>query len=95
MSRSLGKKNFSKQGLAAVCIYEMLFARELQKNASEGIRGVDSLIPIAEEAKRQAMTSELLLLSRAELEEKATQVKGKNSSWGSYSAFASDVFNEE
>ena len=92
MSQSLGKRNFSKQGLAAMCIYEDLLHEALQKRAAEGKSGVESLTPIVNEAKRLSATSELLALSRAELEAKATAVKGRYSSWGSYATFSSQQF---
>ena len=92
MSQSLGKRNFSKSGLTAMCIYEQLLHEALQKNALLGKRGVESLSTIVNEAKRLAATSELLQLPRTELEAMAAAAKGRYSSWGSYATFSSRQF---
>ena len=94
MSQSLGVRNFSKKGLAAMCIYEDLYAAAIRERQAQGLSGVESLQPIVTEAKRLAAASELLALSRSELEAKANAVKGCNSSWGSYSTFSSSQFAE-
>jgi hypothetical protein len=94
MSQSLGKRNFSKKGLAAMCIFEDLYLAEIQARQAKGLSGVESLVPIIAHAKRLAATSELLALSRCELEAKANAVKGSYSSWGSYSTFASSQYIE-
>ncbi len=93
MSQSLGVRNFSKKGLAAMCIYEELYAAAIRMRQAQGLSGVESLVPIVREAKRLAETSELLALSRIQLEAKATTVKS-DSSWGSYSTFSSSHFAE-
>jgi hypothetical protein len=92
MSQSLGKRNFSKLGLTAMCIYEQLLHAALQARALQGKSGVESLSPIVNEAKSLAESSELLQLPRVELEARATAVKGRYSSWGSYATFSSQQF---
>ena len=92
MSQSLGKRNFSKKGLAAMCVYDALYCAELAKRQANGLEGVESLTPIVEKAKSIAIASEMLLLNRSELEALAEQVKGKYSSWGSYATFSSSQF---
>ena len=94
MCQSLGVRNFSKKGLAAMCIYKDLHAAAIQERQAKGLSGVESLAPIVAEAKRLAAASELLALNRSELEAKANAVKGCNSSWGSYSTFSSSAFAE-
>jgi hypothetical protein len=92
MCQSLGKRNFSKKGLAAMCIFEDLYIAAIQERQALGLAGIKSLAPIIAEAKRLAETSELLQLSRAELESRAAAVKGCYSSWGSYSTFSNGLY---
>jgi hypothetical protein len=77
MCDSLGKKNFSKKGLAAICIYENL--SQLDEAGPD----------VTEKVKALVQDSELLKLSRTELETLAAESKGPNVNWGSYSRFAS------
>jgi hypothetical protein len=77
MCDSLGKKNFSKKGLAAICIYENL--------TQAGEAGPE----VTEKVKALVPDSELIKLSRTELETLAAEAKGPNVNWGSYSRFAS------
>jgi hypothetical protein len=88
MSQSLGKKNFSKKGLIAICLFNEMFSAATVKGP------IQSLVPIIEEAKERAATSELLLLKRPELEAKAKESIGTNSSWGTYSTFSSTFFKK-
>ena len=94
MCDSLGKRNFSKKGLAAMCIFEDLHLNAIQERQEKGLSGVESLVQIIAHAKRLAAASELLALSRSELEAKANAVKGCYSSWGSYSTFSSSQYIE-
>jgi hypothetical protein len=77
MCESLGKKNFSKKGLAAICIYETLYDNSENEPA------------VTEKVKALVQDSELIKLSRTELETLAAELKGPNVNWGSYSRFAS------
>jgi hypothetical protein len=77
MSRSLGKSNFDKIGLAAIVINKKL-RKEFKCN--KYLITELSAIVFAE-------TSELLDLPRPELEKLATSAKGENVSWGSYTGF--------
>lgn len=80
MSKSLGKKDFGKVGLLAI-----VFVEELDR--------VHGLKPShARLALEKAMSSDLLKLSRKEIEEMA--VKAKVYSWGYYVRFTNDYIKE-
>jgi hypothetical protein len=82
MSKSLGKKDFSKVGLLAI-----VFVNEL--NRKHGILPSNS-----RKSLEKAMTSDLLKLSRKEIETMATIAKGQHSNWGSFACFSSTSVNE-
>ena len=82
MSQSLGKKDFSKVGLLAI-----VFVNEL--NREHGILPSNSRA-----ALEKAMTSNLLKLSRKDVETIATISKGQHSSWGSFACFSSESIKE-
>ena len=81
MSQSLGKKDFSKLGLLAIVFLEKL-NRENGHRPGNGKRALE-----------KAMSSDLLNLSRKEIEDMA--VKYKSYSWGYYSRFDSYNIKEK
>lgn len=80
MSESLGKKDFGKVGLLAI-----VFVEEL--NRAHGLKPSHARL-----ALEKAMSSDLLKLSRREIEEMA--VKGKVYSWGYYVQFTNKYIKE-
>lgn len=91
MCDSLGKKNFSKMGLAAIVINH-----ELKKEAREkGPLTVEISTAIHNETIEKAMVSPLLKLKRSELEKLAADVKGPYQNWGSFSGFDSSNFKNK
>lgn len=80
MSESLGKKDFGKVGLLAI-----VFVEEL--NRAHGFKPSHARM-----ALEKAMSSDLLKLSRREIEEMA--VKGKVHSWGYYVRFTNEYIKE-
>jgi hypothetical protein len=89
MCDSLGKKNFSKVGLAA-----MIIENELKQEARSKNFAMSTALSFAilTQAKEQAKTSPLLQLKRVELEAMAAEVKGPYQNWGTFADFASDKF---
>jgi hypothetical protein len=81
MSESLGKKDFGKVGLLAIVLVEKL-------NRENGGRPSNS-----RKALEQAMSSDLLKLSRREIEDMA--VKYKTYSWGYYVRFTNDYIKSK
>ena len=79
MCQSLGKKDFSKIGLLAIIHYEEMVTQN--KGIIEASFLKDALV--------KAMSSDLLKLSRKEIEDMATEVKGKYCNWGSYASYSS------
>lgn len=80
MCDSLGKKDFSKLGLAAIVCHEEL-------TISGGNRREHW-----KEAAERAKSSDLLNLKRAELEGLAAKAKSEHVSWGYYACYSSQQF---